>query len=39
MTIATLRQLQAARIALELPSLGDTLAAVRTARAAREVAQ
>ncbi len=38
-TVATLRQLQTARIALELPSLGDTLAAVRTARAAREVAQ
>lgn len=34
--IATLRQLQAARIAVDLPSLGDTLAAVRSARSARE---
>lgn len=34
--IATLRQLQAARISVELPSLGDTLVAVRAARSARE---
>jgi uroporphyrin-3 C-methyltransferase/uroporphyrinogen III methyltransferase/synthase len=34
--IATLRQLQSARIAQELPSLGDTLAAVRAARSSRE---
>jgi uncharacterized protein HemX len=34
--IAALRQLQDTRIAAELPSLGDTLAAVRTARSARE---
>ncbi len=34
--IATLRQLQSGRIAQELPSLGDTLAAVRAARASRE---
>ncbi len=33
---AALRQLQATRIAAELPSLGDTLVAVRAARAARE---
>lgn len=34
--IAALRQLQDTRIAAELPSLGDTLAAVRAARDARE---
>jgi uroporphyrin-3 C-methyltransferase len=34
--VAALRQLQSARISAELPSLGDTLAAVRAARAARE---
>lgn len=34
--IAALRQLEASTIAAELPSLGDTLAAVRAARAARE---
>ncbi len=33
---AALRQLQGTRIAAELPSLGDTLAAVRAARAVRE---
>ena len=33
---AALRQLQEARIVSDLPSLGDTLAAVRAARAARE---
>ena len=37
--VATLRQLQTARISVELPSLGDTLAAVRTARNAREGTQ
>ena len=36
---ATLRQLQDSRIAAELPSLGDTLAAVRSARARREGTQ
>jgi uroporphyrin-3 C-methyltransferase/uroporphyrinogen III methyltransferase/synthase len=34
--VAALRQLQDARIDAELPSLGDTLAAVRAARASRE---
>jgi len=34
--MAALRQLQGSTIAAELPSLGDTLAAVRAARAARE---
>lgn len=33
---ASLKQLQGSRIAAELPSLGDTLAAVRTARSARD---
>ena len=37
--VATLRQLQTARISVELPSLGDTLAAVRIARNAREGTQ
>lgn len=35
-TVAALRQLESSTIAAELPSLGDTLAAVRAARAARE---
>lgn len=34
--LASLRQLQANRFAMELPGLGDSLAAVRSARAARE---
>lgn len=34
--VATLRQLESSRFAAELPSLGDTLSAVRTARASRE---
>jgi len=34
--LATLRQLQSTRIAHELPSIGDTLAAVRAARSSRE---
>ena len=34
--VATLRQLQSTRIAHDLPSMGDTLAAVRAARSARE---
>ncbi|HPU51429.1 MAG TPA: uroporphyrinogen-III C-methyltransferase, partial [Burkholderiaceae bacterium] len=37
--VATLRQLQGARISVELPSLGDTLSAVRAARNAREGGQ
>ena len=37
--IETLRQLAGSRISADLPSLGDTLAAVRTARAAREGTQ
>lgn len=36
---ASLRQLQATRIAADLPSLGETLAAVRSARAARDGTQ
>ncbi|HOA94164.1 MAG TPA: uroporphyrinogen-III C-methyltransferase, partial [Quisquiliibacterium sp.] len=34
--VATLRQLQSSRVTADLPSLGDTLAAVRALRAARE---
>ncbi len=34
--IDTLRQLRASRVQAELPSLGDTLSAVRSARAARD---
>lgn len=34
--LGSLRQLQANRFAMELPGLGDSLAAVRSARAARE---
>jgi len=37
--VETLRQLAGSRISADLPSLGDTLAAVRTARAAREGTQ
>ena len=34
--IESLRQVRASRVRAELPSLGDTLAAIRTARAARD---